>query len=101
MNIPFYFVPQYATTVLGTTPATASVVLGVMNGMSSAGRILLGFMSDRVGPQNVLVVAAFLVSIDVFALWLPGAPGGLGLLFAFGIVYGFVAGSLLSMIPKL
>lgn len=45
MNVPFQFAPSFATSVVGTTPGTASVVLGIMNGCSSAGRIVLGAVS--------------------------------------------------------
>lgn len=92
-NLPYYFIPQYAVGVLGATPGTASVVLGVMNGVSSIGRIALGIVSDKLGAQNVLVISSFVVVIDVFALWLPGANAGIGLLFVFGILYGFFAGA--------
>ncbi len=70
-----------------------------MNRLSSIGRITLGFFSDRIGPQNVLCFAALVVVIDTFALWIPTSSGGIGMLFAFGIVYGFFAGALLSMVP--
>lgn len=59
-----------------------------MNGVSSAGRILLGIISDRFGAQNMLVVSSGIVVLDVFALWIPSAQGGIGVLFVFGIIYG-------------
>ncbi|KAI9007620.1 major facilitator superfamily domain-containing protein [Hyaloraphidium curvatum] len=93
LNIPFFFIPQYSTTVIGTTAATASVVLGVANGVSSAGRIVLGGVADRVGAQNVLITSSVVITIAIFAFWLPASAAGVGLLFVFAIVYGFFAGS--------
>lgn len=99
LNTPYAFMPTFATKVVGTTPATASVILGVANGCSSAGRILLGAACDKLGSLNVMVVTCFLVAGTVFAFWLPCSYGTVGLVFVYGVTYGFLAGSLLSMIP--
>lgn len=98
-NIPLYFVAQYTTMQIGASAATASIVLGVMNGCGTAGRIGMGFLSDRLGALNVLLVMMTIIIISIFALWLPGSYGTIGLLWAFAIFYGTFAGATMSMIP--
>ncbi|KAI9005677.1 major facilitator superfamily domain-containing protein [Hyaloraphidium curvatum] len=99
LNTPFAFLPQYATSVIGVSPATASVMLGVANGCSSAGRIGLGALSDRLGALNVMTGVCFLACACVLCFWLPGRSGTVALTFVYSVSYGFFAGSLLSMIP--
>lgn len=98
-NIPFQFGPLFATQAVGVSASTASLVLSIMNGCSSFGRIAWGFTSDRIGSQNVLFVASFFCFASILALWIPCGTGTVSLLFAFAVAYGFCAGALFSMLP--
>jgi nitrate/nitrite transporter NarK len=53
--IPLYYLATYSTYVLGVSPATASMLLAVNNGVNSVARVAMGLIADYVGRQNTLV----------------------------------------------
>lgn len=46
-----------------------------------------------------MILINSIVIVSIFALWMPGAPGSVALLWVFAIVYGAFAGAIMSMIP--
>lgn len=46
-NLPLYFIAQYSTSFVGIGASTAAVVLGVLNGCGTAGRIGFGYAADK------------------------------------------------------
>jgi MFS family permease len=63
------------------------------------GRILPGYLGDRIGHMNVIVCAAFLTGVTILCLWLPfdfyrSHPG----IIMFASIYGFVSGAYISLL---
>jgi predicted MFS family arabinose efflux permease len=49
MFTPLFYIQQFAIS-LGVSPSAAFYLLSVVNGSSAFGRILPGFVADRLGP---------------------------------------------------
>lgn len=86
------------------TAGSAYTLLALLNVGSFFGRFLPGFLADKVGRFNVIVVTNGLCAATILALWLPVAwlepgPGADALLIVFVLVFGFMSGSNLGLFP--
>lgn len=71
---------------------------------SLPGRILPGYLGDKLGRYNVMIAMCSLSSVVILALWLPGtllAPGSVAVYVIFSMVYGFASGAFVGMVPAL
>jgi len=88
----FHFVP-FAEQQAGFTPGQAAFFYGLAIGFSMAGRLLSGWLADRVRPQLVMALCGLLMGLgpaalevfiirlglrDVDLLWLHAVPYGIG-----------------------
>ncbi|KAJ2896833.1 hypothetical protein GGI21_005006, partial [Coemansia aciculifera] len=95
--VPYYFMPSYAVTVLGKDSDWGANVSSIMNGVSIAGRVLMGILGDRVGSLNTLCVATLFSCLSILVLWLPFKSAGTFL--AAASIFGFFSGAVVSLIP--
>lgn len=95
--VPITFIVSYAAEH-GQVATESYLLLSYLNAGSVVGRVLPGFMADRFGRFNVIILTIALCSITVFALWLP-AGNSAPLLIAFAVMFGFASGSNLGLIP--
>ncbi len=95
--VPFAHLVPYATDH-GVPPASAVLLLGVIGIGSTAGRLLLGDLADRLGRQRSLLVmfAGMAASLCVWA-----ASGGFAMLAVFALVYGIFYGGYVALLPAL
>lgn len=49
MFTPLFYIQQYAIS-MGVSPGQAFYLLSIINGSSAMGRILPGFVADKIGP---------------------------------------------------
>jgi predicted MFS family arabinose efflux permease len=63
------------------------------------GRVIPGYVADRCGRFNTLIVTCLATAILVLGLWLPGR--GNGPIIAFAALYGFTSGAYVSLAPSL
>ncbi|KAF7725115.1 hypothetical protein EC973_000442, partial [Apophysomyces ossiformis] len=87
--IPLYYMPKYAASI-GLSHSDASNLLGICCAMNAIGRLLLGWVADKIGRLNMYIISAILAGIFCMLLW-PFANSYSKLL-AFSIVWGFVCG---------
>ncbi|KAH7035556.1 major facilitator superfamily domain-containing protein [Microdochium trichocladiopsis] len=110
--IPLTFIVSYAadhkasssSSSHNDTAGPAYTLLALLNVGSFFGRFLPGFLADKVGRFNVIVVTNGLCAATILGLWLPVAwvpagPGADALLIVFVIVFGFMSGSNLGLFP--
>ncbi|SPO05647.1 related to monocarboxylate transporter 2 [Cephalotrichum gorgonifer] len=94
-----FFVPINYITVQAIDedmrPNLADAILPVLNAASLIGRLLSGFLGDKLGRYNVFLIAGYLTSIWILALWLPAA--GEAALFAFAILFGVFSGAFIPL----
>ncbi|KAK4867870.1 hypothetical protein LT330_007529 [Penicillium expansum] len=74
-------------------------LLAILNAGSVFGRILPGWLGDRFGRFNVMVITTYVTSIIVLALWIPG-HGNIPIII-FSAIFGFTSGTFVSMIPAI
>lgn len=79
----------YATDV-GITPTVAAAALGLMGGFSVPGRILSGFVSDRIGWQKTQALSLLGLAVSIIWLIFMRAPW---MLYTFAFLYGICHGS--------
>ncbi|MCJ1289148.1 hypothetical protein MMC34_000680 [Xylographa carneopallida] len=94
--IPFTFI-QLSGQSLGMSVQLSNYLLAVLNAASIFGRTLPGYLGDRFGRFNVIVVLNFFSALIILALWLP-ARGNAPIL-VFAALYGFGSGAFVSMVP--
>ncbi|KAI9024658.1 major facilitator superfamily domain-containing protein [Hyaloraphidium curvatum] len=95
---PFTFLPSYATNA-GMTGTQGSLALGLSNGASAVGRILIGAFADRLGHVNSYTICLSLTPLFVLLIW-PFATS-FGVLLLFSILYGFFSGGFISLFPTI
>jgi predicted MFS family arabinose efflux permease len=94
--LPFNYIILYAE-ANGMSSRLASYMLAVLNAVSIFGRTLPGWIADRVGRFNTMIVMCFLSCILVLGLWLPSRGNVPIILFA--AFYGFSSGAFVSLAP--
>ncbi|KAL1411846.1 hypothetical protein Q8F55_002817 [Vanrija albida] len=95
--IPPFFIPLYARS-LGLSPATGAATVAGFNFSSAVGRILTGFVSDRLlGPVNTLFAVLLITGLSLLALW--PASVSLAPLVVFVVVNGISSGGYFAIMP--
>jgi MFS family permease len=91
---PPYYLQSYAVLHGMQGHALAAYLLPILNASSIPGRIIPGFVADRVGSLDTYVVVCALSSASVF-YWISvtNAAGNI----AFAVLYGFWSGSVVAL----
>ena len=97
--LPFNFVTLTAIEHGGVDPYLASYLIPVLHAVSIFGRILPGYLADKLGRFNIAVVMCYFAGILCLAVWLPAASQAGS--FAFAAFYGFASGTFVSILPAL
>lgn len=66
---------------------------------SIVGRIFPGFVADRIGRFNVMIMIVGLSAVITLGLWIPGKTNAA--IIAYAIVFGFTSGGFISLGPAL
>jgi MFS family permease len=91
--------PTYATLSTDFPPDTGFYLISVLNGVSCLGRLLPGYMADKIGRFNTLGI--FIVTTEIFMLilWLPFGTTSLAALYVFAAFFGFGTGCWMALVP--
>jgi MFS family permease len=95
---PYNYLPEQAVGG-GMNKKLAEYSLAIMNASAMVGRVIPGYVSDFMGPFNVMGIVATTSAIAILAVWLPlnYLPNDGGIIF-FAIFYGFVSGGYTSLL---
>ena len=85
---PLFYVTTYAIS-LGTSESLATYLITILNAASLFGRVLPGYVADRVGHFNVMVFAMVGSGIVCFCWTAVTSTAGL---IVWSLAYGFVSG---------
>jgi MFS family permease len=95
--VPFAHLVPYAMDH-GVPAASAALLVGLIGVGSTAGRLLLGGLADRMGRRRSFLVTFVGMS---FALALWAVSGGFGMLAVFALTYGVFYGGCVALMPAL
>ena len=100
--IPISYISSYAI-ANGVNETFSYQVLSILNAGSFFGRWLPGYMADKCGRFNAMIVTCALCLISVLCLWLTcspaSGPGGIAQLCIFAVLFGMASGSNISLTP--
>ncbi|VUC27388.1 unnamed protein product [Clonostachys rosea] len=94
--VPVFYLQTYALSHGMEGQPVALYLVAILNAASIPGRILLGILSDILGPVNTFVFITASTTIVVFS-W-PAVTTGAGNI-SFSVFYGFFSGSLVAVAP--
>ncbi|KAL1922384.1 uncharacterized protein VTP21DRAFT_9923 [Calcarisporiella thermophila] len=94
---PFFMIPGYAISETGISSTTAAVLVGVMSGVNSVARIVLGGIADIYGRVNILFLSVLVSGLSILLLWV--FANYFGVLVLFIIFYGASSGGFISLFP--
>ncbi|KAG0264933.1 hypothetical protein BG011_005855 [Mortierella polycephala] len=94
--IPLYYMQTYSV-FINLSADQGALILGLSNGASFAGRILLGLISDYVSNAKVLLFCSWATAFAVLVLWMVSRTFPTMLLM--GLMFGFFAGGYVSLVP--
>ncbi len=83
---------------IGIKETTAASAFGLIGGLSIAGRIIIGAITERIGWNWSLAICCFGAAIVVLSLL---AAGNLWMIYLFAVFYGFFYGGMIPLIPGL
>ncbi|MCJ1436807.1 hypothetical protein MMC27_006189 [Xylographa pallens] len=102
--IPISYITSYALHV-GINSTFSYQLLAILNVGSFFGRWLPGYVADRWGRFNTMIITVFLCLLFVIGLWLPAATptsavrDNIPLIVIFVLGFGFASGSNISLTP--
>ncbi|KAF8982845.1 hypothetical protein BGZ46_000481 [Entomortierella lignicola] len=94
--IPLYYMQTYAV-FIGITAERGALILGLSNGASFTGRIVLGLVSDYVSNTKVLLFCSWCTAFAVLVIWT--VSRNFGSLLLMGLMFGFFGGGYISLVP--
>jgi len=91
---------------MGQSPSKGATLLASANAINAVSRIFTGYVGDRLGRQNTLVLTLLLAASSVFSFWLSSivsttTGGSTQLWIAFIAFYSFSAGGYYALFPAL
>ncbi|CAK7212637.1 hypothetical protein SCUCBS95973_001531 [Sporothrix curviconia] len=108
--LPRYFLITPSAVARGVDTAYAAWLLGLMNGLSIAGRLGIGAFADRYGKLTALVASFVLCGAGHLLFWLPAVLGpqtqsqsadgrAVALMTVFVVFVGLLGSGFVSLIP--
>ncbi|KAB2571922.1 Aspyridones efflux protein apdF [Lasiodiplodia theobromae] len=97
LYVPYYYIESY-TVLRHPSASIHSYLLPLINGASFFGRIIGGFLADRVGRLNLLYPMTLVSGVFCLTMWLPTGTD-VATVVAFVCLYGFSSGIFISVTP--
>ncbi|RGP64463.1 monocarboxylate transporter 12 [Fusarium longipes] len=94
--VPPFFLPIFARSI-GLSASTGAGLVAGFGASTTVGRLAGGWMCDRMGAFNALLLAAFVNSMSMLAIW--PVSSSLPPLFVFAIINGCANGSFFVALP--
>lgn len=90
------YLTSYALTH-NVSNSSAYLLITIINVCGIPARLVLGIIADYYGRFNVMIVSSLLMVVTILGIWLP-SEGNFKLLIAFGVFFGIVTSSNISLI---
>ncbi|KAL5631395.1 hypothetical protein ACGC1H_007046 [Rhizoctonia solani] len=95
--VPGIWLPTFASD-MNLSVTSGTLVVSLMNAAAVLGSIAIGFASDKYDLRVVMITSMLGSSLAVLLLW--GLASNIGMLIAFALVYGFLAGGFSALWTK-
>ncbi|OCT49525.1 Riboflavin transporter MCH5 [Cladophialophora carrionii] len=95
--VPLTYLSSYSLRN-GVSSSFSYQIIAILNVGSCFGRYFPGFVADKVGRFNAMVVTVALCLVSTLAFWLP-AGGSIALIIVYALIFGFASGSGISLTP--
>lgn len=95
--IPINYISSYALDQ-GFPTALSYQLLAILNAGSFFGRWIPGYVADRIGRFNTVILTLALCLISTLAVWLPAA-NSIPMTITYAALFGFASGSNISLTP--
>ena len=82
----------------GLSESDSYILLTLYNGTGIAGRICLGWLGDKFGHFNIMILCTVISTICILVMWLPFGSSP-GVLYAFILIFGFTSALIMSLTP--
>jgi MFS family permease len=92
--IAIYTLASYCTDALGLSQTQGGAVQSILAAGQIIGRPLWGYLLDRGGRTNMVIVSYIICGIVTLAIWMPGRS--FGLMALFGLLSGATSGTIHS-----
>ncbi|KAJ4408425.1 hypothetical protein N0V82_009690 [Gnomoniopsis sp. IMI 355080] len=96
--VPLNYLPTQALSA-GMSASLAQYLVSIFNTGSLFGRLIAGFLGDKIGRYNMYIVVSYFSGIWVLAIWLP-ANTEAGII-AFAVLFGAFSGVFVSLITPM
>lgn len=96
LYVPPFFLPLFAESI-GLSASTGAGLVAGFGGATAVGRLFSGWLCDRIGAINALVLASLINGLSMLAIW--PVSSSLGPLYVFAIVNGCANGSFFVSLP--
>ncbi|KAF2173881.1 hypothetical protein M409DRAFT_62108 [Zasmidium cellare ATCC 36951] len=83
----------------GMSENLAQYLVSILNAASLFGRVLPGYVADRIGRFNMTIIMCFFSAVIVLAMWIPSKANAPIIVFA--ALYGFGSGAFVSLAPSM
>ncbi|KAF1964956.1 putative MFS monocarboxylate transporter [Bimuria novae-zelandiae CBS 107.79] len=83
----------------GVRSSIADYLLSMLNASSVVGRVVAGWVADRAGRFNTMIITTFLSSLFVLAAWIPADAAASFIVFA--VLVGFTSGAYVALTSSL
>ncbi|MDO8567748.1 MAG: MFS transporter [Dehalococcoidales bacterium] len=83
---------------IGISPWVAAAALGTIGGASIMGRLVMGFVQDRIGPMRSMMICLTVQGVSMFAL--PFIRLDV-LFFIYAVIFGFTYGGDVPQVPAI
>lgn len=100
-GIPMTFISDYSVSI-GYSASFGATLLALNNGINSISRIGMGWVGDRFGRQNTVILTVALCATVIASLWMSSAAsqsGSKALWITFVACYGFASGGYNALFP--
>ena len=95
--VPIAYISSYAVGH-GRTAGFSFQIVAFLNAGSFFGRWAPGFVADKIGRFNTVIMTITSCVVAIFTLWLPAGDSEV-MIIIFAVFFGFVSGSNLSLTP--
>ncbi|KAG2237800.1 hypothetical protein INT48_002101 [Thamnidium elegans] len=93
---PFFLAPSYCE-YIGLDPSTGAVMISVMSAANAICRITLGYLADRSGRFNTMLICTMLAGIFTMVIWQLATTYTIFAVYC--VLYGLTAGGFVSLLP--